>query len=261
MGCFFSTLFPPENNDTAALQNRIRQLEQQLGQGGGGHGTGAGGRGSSTEVLFFPDPGMPCRFGASCRRQNCDYAHGATSLTRLLAILASARRTLDIAVFSLTCDEIASVLLDVHRRGVRVRLIIDDEQIASAGSDAASLRAAGVPVRHDGNRKNLMHHKFAVVDGSVVLTGSFNWTRSAVLFNDENILVLRGGGDGGAAAREYCRRFEAMWQKYQASERQPLPQYGGGDGGNGGGGGGGGGGSGRNNGAAMGAPSRSGPRR
>jgi cardiolipin hydrolase len=225
MGCFFSSLFP--DTDAAALQNRIRQLEQQLGAGGGGGGHG--GASSNTEALFFPDPGMPCRFGAACRRNNCDYAHGATSLTRLIAVLQSARRSLSVAVFSLTCDEIAQALLDCHRRGVRVRLITDDEQIASAGSDAASLRAAGVPVRHDGNRRNLMHHKFAVVDSSVLINGSFNWTRSAVLYNDENVLVLRDA----KIAREYERQFDAMWQRYEASARQPLPQYGA-DGGGGG---------------------------
>lgn len=215
MGCLFSS-FP--DAETAALQSRIRQLEAQLG-GGGAAAVGGHGHGGSSEVLFFPDPGMPCRFGASCRRQNCDYAHGATSLTRLLAVLGSARRSLSLAVFSLTCDEIAQALLDAHRRGVKVRLITDDEQIASAGSDAASLRAAGVPVRHDGSRQRLMHHKFCVVDGSVLLTGSFNYTRSAVLFNDENVLVLRDA----AIARQYERQFEAMWQRYEQSARQPLP--------------------------------------
>jgi mitochondrial cardiolipin hydrolase len=245
MGCLLSTFFADDDH-TAALQSRIRQLEQQLAAAGGGGGNGAGGNGAGavvlpsggggkagpTEVLWFPDPGMPCRFGASCRRKNCDYAHGATSLTRLIATLASARRSISVAVFSLTCDEIAQALLDAHRRGVRVRLITDDEQIASTGSDAASLRAAGIPVRHDGSRARLMHNKFAVIDGCTILTGSFNWTRSAVLFNDENVLVLRDL----AVARAYERQFEAMWRRYEASARQPLPmQAPGGEGGRGGG--------------------------
>lgn len=213
-------------------QSRIRQLEAQLGGGGNGAAaqTTAAPVGHGNQVLFFPDPGMPCRFGASCRRQNCDYAHGATSLTRLIATLQSARRSISVAVFSLTCDEIAHALLDAHRRGIKVRLITDDEQIASAGSDAASLRAAGVPVRHDGSRQRLMHHKFCVIDGCVVLTGSFNWTRSAVLFNDENVLVLRDLN----VAKQYERAFETLWQRYEASGRQPLPTAPAGGGGGGG---------------------------
>ena len=177
MGCCFSDLLFPVavDSDTASLQRRIRDLEQQLG-GGGQHGNGAAAATSAGhgEVLFFPDPGMPCRYGAACRRPNCDYAHGATSLTRLIAVLSSARRSVSVAVFSLTCDEIADALLALHRKGVKVRLITDDEQVASAGSDAATLRAAGIPVRHDGSRQRLMHHKFCVLDGATVLTGSFN---------------------------------------------------------------------------------------
>jgi len=64
-----------------------------------------------------------------------------------------------------------------------------------------------------------MHNKFAVLDGTVLLTGSFNWTRSAVLYNDENVLVLRDPG----VARAYERQFEALWQRCEASARQPLP--------------------------------------
>lgn len=219
MGCLFSSsLFPVVDTDTASLQRRIRELEAQLGaqqNGVAGPASSAG----RADVLFFPDPGMPCRYGASCRRPNCDYAHGATSLTRLIATLMTARRSLSVAVFSLTCDEIAQALLDLHRRGVKVRLLTDDEQVSSSGSDVASLRAAGIPVRHDGNRTRLLHHKFAVIDGSVLLTGSFNWTRSAVLQNDENVLVLRDAG----VARTYERHFEEMWARYEASGRQPLP--------------------------------------
>ena len=63
------------------------------------------------EVLFFPDPGMPCFHylsGKHCRFGNsCKYLHRQTSLTRLCAWLRSARRTMDVCVFTITCSEIA----------------------------------------------------------------------------------------------------------------------------------------------------------
>lgn len=46
------------------------------------------------QVLFFPDPGMPCRQGSNCRRNGCTYAHQQTSLVTLLNVLGSARSTL-----------------------------------------------------------------------------------------------------------------------------------------------------------------------
>ncbi len=73
---------------------------------------------------------MPCRHGRSCRRgASCQYAHHPTSLSRFLQILNGATRSLDICVFTITCNEIAEAVVAAHRRGVRVRIITDDEQV------------------------------------------------------------------------------------------------------------------------------------
>lgn len=52
-------------------------------------------------------------------------------LCRLLQVLRSAQRTLDVCVFTITCDEIADALLQAHQRGVRVRVISDNDQVDS----------------------------------------------------------------------------------------------------------------------------------
>ena len=60
------------------------------------------------EAFFFPDSAMPCKHtlrGNTCKRRNCSYArcaHHTTSLSRMLEVLHSARRTLDVCVFSIT---------------------------------------------------------------------------------------------------------------------------------------------------------------
>eukprot|EP00192_Tetraselmis_astigmatica_P016257 CAMPEP_0117695966 /NCGR_PEP_ID=MMETSP0804-20121206/28428_1 /TAXON_ID=1074897 /ORGANISM="Tetraselmis astigmatica, Strain CCMP880" /LENGTH=105 /DNA_ID=CAMNT_0005510087 /DNA_START=162 /DNA_END=477 /DNA_ORIENTATION=- len=83
----------------------------------------------------------------------------------------------------------------------------DDQQINSTGSDIKSLHAKGIPVRHDGSQQYHMHHKFAVFDCALVATGSFNWTRQAVLHNQENIVVLKGAD----VAKQYQSEFDKMW--------------------------------------------------
>ena len=65
-----------------------------------------------------------CRFG-----NNCKYSHAETSLVKLLRILRTARRSLSICVFSITLDDIANTLLDLHRQGVNIRIITDDDQV------------------------------------------------------------------------------------------------------------------------------------
>ena len=53
-----------------------------------------------------------------------------------------------------------------------------------------------------------MHHKYAVVDGSVLLTGSYNWTRSAFRVNEENIVVT----DDPRLVRAFSKAFEELWE-------------------------------------------------
>ena len=79
-----------------------------------------------------------------------------------------------------------------------------------------SLSPAGIEVRVDpkppGGYKH-MHHKFCVIDNRLTITGSFNWTRQAVLSNNENVFITTSG----RAARLYKAEFEKLWQKYEKS--------------------------------------------
>jgi phosphatidylserine/phosphatidylglycerophosphate/cardiolipin synthase-like enzyme len=56
-----------------------------------------------------------------------------------------------------------------------------------------------------------MHHKFAILDHAVVLTGSFNWTVQAVKNNQENILFL----ENPAIANIYLEEFNRIWNEFK----------------------------------------------
>ena len=71
------------------------------------------------------------------------------------------------------------------------------------------LSGAGVPIRVD-RTPHHMHHSFSVFDARTLLTGSYNWTRSAARDNEENIVVL---SDRKLAA-EFQRVFEELWQRF-----------------------------------------------
>jgi len=55
---------------------------------------------------------------------------------------------------------------------------------------------------------NHMHHKFMVVDDRSLLTGSYNWTRSAAMYNHENILHTEEGG----VVRTFLKEFSQLWR-------------------------------------------------
>ena len=68
----------------------------------------------------------------------------------------------------------------------------------------------GLPVRMDSS-ENHMHHKFAVIDSKVLVNGSFNWTRSATDYNQENILVT----DEPKLVSAYLEEFESLWLEFK----------------------------------------------
>lgn len=58
-----------------------------------------------------------------------------------------------------------------------------------------------------------MHHKFCVIDESVVITGSFNWTSQAVQFNQENIIFY----ENKDLAAKYVAEFNKLWAQFETS--------------------------------------------
>ncbi|MBN3305785.1 PLD6 hydrolase, partial [Amia calva] len=94
----------------------------------------------------------------------------------------------------------------MHRRRVAVRVVIDKDYLDINGSQVGRLLKAGISVRHD-TGSYFMHHKFALVDGRLLLTGSLNWTMTAVQGNRENVLVT----EDPAFVKPFLREFEELW--------------------------------------------------
>lgn len=124
---------------------------------------------------------------------------------RLVALVEGASRRLDVCVFTITDDRLAIAIARAHERGVPVRVLTDGDKAEDVGADVLRLRAAGVPVRFERSEVH-MHHKFMLAD-ELVVTGSYNWTRSASRANFENVVVL---GDAGLVAR-FAAEFERLW--------------------------------------------------
>jgi len=120
----------------------------------------------------------------------------------------AAGKRIDAAIYTFTSRPLAQALVDAHKRAVRVRVLLDPSNASGEYSKAAYLINNGVDVRVE-RGVGLMHHKFALVDDSIIITGSFNWTASAETDNDENVLLLIGFP---ATYRAYSREFERIWR-------------------------------------------------
>jgi len=136
------------------------------------------------------------------------FSPGNECAYRIIDLLTAAERTADICVFTIADDRLSSAILNAHKRRVRVRILTDNDKAFDTGSDIEQFRRAGIPVRADCGPDH-MHHKFAVFDSRILLTGSFNWTRSASEVNQENIIV---SSDERLVA-PFIKEFEALWGK------------------------------------------------
>ena len=137
------------------------------------------------------------------------FSPGEVCWQRIVGLLASSRECVDICVFTITDNRISDAILDAHRRGVRVRVISDNDKATDLGSDVDRLAREGVPVAVDRSDKH-MHHKFALFDRKQVLTGSYNWTRSAAQYNQENIVVTNDVDLG----RGFQGEFDQLWARF-----------------------------------------------
>lgn len=114
--------------------------------------------------------------------------------------------TLDICVFTITDNHLRDKILDASNRGVKVRIITDNEKMEDIGSDIENFSRNGIPVKID-NTKYHMHHKFAIFDRKQLATGSYNWTRSAFTMNNENLVVL----GHRKIVTSFQKEFEQLW--------------------------------------------------
>jgi phosphatidylserine/phosphatidylglycerophosphate/cardiolipin synthase-like enzyme len=173
-------------------------------------------RGASVhQVLEWLEAVMRVVAGARDRPPDPDrlevwFSPGTRCGARIVELIRASASSLDACVFSITDDRISRALLAAHRRGVAVRVITDDAKVGDLGSDIIDLADRGVPVAVDDGPAH-MHHKFAVFDRRLVVTGSYNWTRSAATENYENVVV---SADPGLVER-FAVEFDRLWRRFR----------------------------------------------
>jgi phosphatidylserine/phosphatidylglycerophosphate/cardiolipin synthase-like enzyme len=139
-------------------------------------------------------------------------------LAAVIADIAEADRTIDLAVFDLDLNSLADALIAADKRGVQVRLVIDSENLETpeVAEVTGRMQKAGVAITFDA-REAFMHNKFIVIDRRLVWMGSWNMTENDTYRNNNNMLRLRSQ----LAANAYQQEFEAMFDGV-FGPRKPL---------------------------------------
>ncbi|MCP5046224.1 MAG: DUF1669 domain-containing protein, partial [bacterium] len=134
------------------------------------------------------------------------FSPGGDCLDCIISQLDQAALSVDICVYTISDDRISRAISACHKRKVDVRIITDDDKISDRGSDIWELAAYGIKTKID-NSRHYMHHKFAVFDNQRVMTGSYNWTRSAAEYNQENLLLT----NDKRVVESYKAEFQRLW--------------------------------------------------
>jgi len=121
---------------------------------------------------------------------------------------------INMAMYVFTDKEIALPLIDAQKRGVKVRVYLDKDQVDYEYSQSRFLVQKGIKIR-ESNNNYIMHHKFAIIDNRLLLAGSYNWTFSANNRNDENLMVI----DDPEIIKIFQNQFVNLWTNKYSLER------------------------------------------
>ena len=126
------------------------------------------------------------------------------------SLVANSARSIDGAIYRFNNPHLAAALSDAVRRGVMVRVILDRNKFEESRSTRELFSGGAIPFRLLHGRQgpgSKMHHKFVILDGKTLLTGSYNWTPESEEQNYENLLVLHEC----EKIDLYRLEFEALW--------------------------------------------------
>ena len=132
--------------------------------------------------------------------------------------LDQATNAVPVQAYSFTSAPIAKALVDAHRRGLKVQVILDRSQRTEKYSEADFLKNSGIPTLI-GAQHGIAHNKIIIIDDCVILTGSFNFTKAAEEHNAENLLLV----NDPVLAKQYIENWRAHERHSDPYERAPKP--------------------------------------
>lgn len=195
-------LLPGAQANTA--ETILAQLSGVIAQAAGSSASQTVPTEGSVEVAFSPNRG---------------------ALELVLKNIQASRSTLDVMAYSFTSVEVTRALLQATKRGVRVRVLVDQDHNFKPGAGSKPLSAlsalvtAGAQVRTV-SAYAIFHDKVAISDGRHVQTGSFNYSHAAATRNSENVIVL---WNAPQVARVYLEHYERNWQLGQPFTGRGAP--------------------------------------
>jgi phosphatidylserine/phosphatidylglycerophosphate/cardiolipin synthase-like enzyme len=130
------------------------------------------------------------------------------AISNLIAVVNDAKTSIRFLAFSFTDYPLAQAMIDRAKAGVDVKGVYETFGSTSEGSELKTFLCAGIPARQDGNA-SFLHDKIIIIDNSIVVTGSLNFSSNADDSNEENVVIL----DNAEIAALYLQEFDKLWNQ------------------------------------------------
>ena len=137
------------------------------------------------------------------------FAAESDEIGALKAEIEGASRSIHFMTFVFSLEELAeAILLQANQPEFVVKGVFEKRNSTASWSQLPALHCAGAAMRQDGNRY-VLHHKVIIIDEGTVISGSFNFSRSAAQSNDENIVIIRDATIAGLYLDEWKRIWDS----------------------------------------------------
>lgn len=167
-------------------------------------------------VLALP-VGCAIQPSAPAKEVEVAFSPDAGAEALVLKTIRVARQSIRLAGYSFTSPAVVRGLVEAKRRGVDVRVLVDDRGNRSQASIAALnlMVSTGIPTRVI-SAYAIHHDKYVVVDDLHTQTGSFNYSQAAAKSNSENVLVV---WNNPSLATQYVSHWESRWKQGSQVEK------------------------------------------
>ena len=125
----------------------------------------------------------------------------------LARLIKAAKSEITVAAYAFSSKYLGNALSTAHKRGVKVRIILDGNIARKAYSIDEWLASEEIEVRFIEVKGGCLHHKFMVIDGKILMTGSYNFTNESEFRNHEAAIFT----NNKALIQSFAAEFDHLW--------------------------------------------------
>ena len=143
---------------------------------------------------------------------------GGTS-KELARLIKASKKEIVVAAYAFSSKYLGQALSGALKRGVKIRVLLDGDNARKSYSIDEWLASEGIDVRLIEIKRGSLHHKFMLIDGKLLITGSYNFTNESEFRNHEAAIFT----NHKALIQSFVAEFERLWSQCTSAESAVQP--------------------------------------